>query len=180
MSTDTIIAIAGVVLILAVLYGFARKIKNKNFSGAEVTDALVTEVKKIVGKEINNVLKNAGITTDYEGFKDYVIRALLKKVREYFGKKGGTIDEITDAIDDDTVIDAINTVIEMSGIEDEIKKTYDDLVNARLKEIDESDSEVEAENNKIETEDLSLYEDYENDGSLVDESEPEDIKVDEE
>jgi len=178
MSTDSIIAIAAVALIAAIIYGFVRKIKNNGFNSTEVTDALVLEVKKIVGREIHNVLQNAGIATDYEGFKDYIIRALLKKVREYFDKKGGAIDEITDALDDDSIIDAINVVIEMSGIEDEIKQKYDDLINARLKEIEESDSEVEAENNKIETEDLSLYEEEDN-KSPIDESEPE-VKVDEE
>ena len=173
---EIIIAVAGVVIIGAVIFGFVRKFKNGTASSI-VTDTLVDEMKKIVGNEIAGVLHNAGISADYESFKDYVIKSLLKKAREYFDEKGGTIDEVTDAIDDDSIIYAINAVIEMSGMENEIKDAYDQLVNARLKEIDESEEEVEVENNKIETEDLSQYEETD---ESEEESEPEDIKVDEE
>lgn len=175
MQEDIIIAGAAIVVIAAIIIGFVRKFKNGT-AGEMITDTLVDEVKNVVGREIADVLHNAGITTDYESFKDYVIKTLLKKARDYFDKKGGTIDEVTDAISDESIIDAINMAIDMSGMEDEIKDAYDQLVNARLQEIDESADEVEAENEKIENEDLSQYEEIE---APEEESEPE-IKVDEE
>lgn len=177
MYDDIIIAVAGVAIIAAVIVGFIRKFRDGTAANI-VTDTLVDEVKDIVGREIADVLHNAGLAADYESFKDYVIHTLLKKARDYFDEKGGKIDDLTDAISDDSIIDAINMVIDMSGIEGEIKEAYDQLVNTRLQEINDSEEEVEAENNKIETEDLSQYE--ETDKSEIEDSEPEEIKVDEE
>lgn len=179
INSDSIVGVAAIILICAVIYGFIRKAKSGN-ANSMISDVLVDEVKGIVMKEISGVLSNAGLATDYYAFKDYVIRSLLKKVRKYFDDKGGKIDEITDAISDESVIDAINLIIEMSDIEDEIKASYDKLINARLSEIDKYESEVEEENNRIETESLDQYEDEEASELMVDDSEPVVIKADEE
>ena len=179
IDTDIIVAVAGTIIIVAVIYGFIRKAKTNGISSIQ-GDVLLDEVKKIVGREISNVLHNAGLAADYDAFKEYVIKQLLKKARKYFDEKGGTIDEITDAISDEDIIDAINAIIDMSDIEDEIKSAYDGLINARLKEIEDSDAEVEAENNKIETEDISQYETEEESDTSIEEPAPDEIKVDEE
>ena len=178
IDTEFIVAVSGIILIAAVIYGFIRKVKRYGVSSIQV-DALLNEVGGIISNELSGILNKEGITADYESFKDYVIKQLLKKARKYFDEKGGTIDEITDAISDEDIIDAINAVIDIADIEVEIKKVYDNLVYARLKEIEDSDAEVEAENNKIETEDLSQYTEEESD-TVEEELESDDIKVDEE
>ena len=140
IDTEFIVAVGGIILIAAVIYGFICKVKKYGVSSIQV-DALLNEVGGIISNELSGILNKAGITADYESFKDYVIKQLLKKARKYFDEKGGTIDEITDAISDEDIIDAINVIIDMADIEVEIKKVYDNLVYARLKEIEDSDVE---------------------------------------
>ena len=107
---------------------------------------------------------NAGLEETYEAFKNQVVYAMLDKVREYIDKQGGLIDTITDAIDDDTIIEAIYQVIALSGMEDDIKKAYDTIITNRIKEMESYEEKVAAENAANEAADEDPVED---DGSPV-------------
>ena len=106
MSQDYIVIAAGIVFLALVVIGLIRRIR-KDGIGSVMDDAVVLKVKEIFVKEIGDVLVNAGLEETYEEFKNQVVYAMLDKVREYIDKQGGLIDTITDAIDDDTIIEAI-------------------------------------------------------------------------
>ena len=180
-NNDIIIAVAGIIFIVAVIAGFVRQIirhsKGEKDSDIDL-DSAADVVKDIIVTELANILHNAGITSDYETFKNYVLYELLDKVRKYIDEKGGLIDDVTDAISDDSIIECINQVIKMSGVENEIKSAYDQLVTDRLKEIEDSEKEEVEKNAILESESLSKYKDDE----IAEEEEPSDdeIQVDEE
>ena len=106
MSQDYIVIAAGIVFLALIVIGLIRRIR-KDGIGSVMDDAVVLKVKEIFVKEIGDVLVNAGLEETYEAFKNQVVYAMLDKVREYIDKQGGLIDTITDAIDDDTIIEAI-------------------------------------------------------------------------
>ena len=106
MSQDYIVIAAGIVFLALIVIGLIRRI-HKDGIGSVMDDAVVLKVKEIFVKEIGDVLVNAGLEETYEAFKNQVVYTMLDKVREYIDKQGGLIDTITDAIDDDTIIEAI-------------------------------------------------------------------------
>lgn len=180
-NNDIIIAVAGIIFIAAVIAGFVRQIirRSKGEKDSDIDlDSAADVVKGIIVTELANILHNAGITSDYETFKNYVLYELLDKVRKYIDEKGGLIDDVTDTISDDSIIECINQVIKMSGVENEIKSAYDQLVTDRLKEIEDSEKEEVEKNAILESESLSKYKDDE----IAEEEEPSDdeIQVDEE
>ena len=145
MSQDYIVIAAGIVFLALVVIGLIRRIR-KDGIGSVMDDAVVLKVKEIFVKEIGDVLVNAGLEETYEAFKNQVVYTMLDKVREYIDKQGGLIDTITDAIDDDTIIDAIYQAIALSGMEDDIKKAYDTIITNRIKEMESYEEKVAAEN----------------------------------
>ena len=145
MSQDYIVIAAGIVFLALVVIGLIRRIR-KDGIGSVMDDAVVLKVKEIFVKEIGDVLVNAGLEETYEAFKNQVVYAMLDKVREYIDKQGGLIDTITDAIDDDTIIEAIYQAIALSGMEDDIKKAYDTIITNRIKEMESYEEKVAAEN----------------------------------
>lgn len=145
MSQDYIVIAAGIVFLALVVIGLIRRI-SKDGIGSVMDDAVVLKVKEIFVKEIGDVLVNAGLEETYEAFKNQVVYTMLDKVREYIDKQGGLIDTITDAIDDDTIIEAIYQAIALSGMEDDIKKAYDTIITNRIKEMESYEEKVAAEN----------------------------------
>ena len=145
MSQDYIVIAAGIVFLALIVIGLIRRIR-KDGIGSVMDDAVVLKVKEIFVKEIGDVLVNAGLEETYEAFKNQVVYTMLGKVREYIGKQGGLIDTITDAIDDDTIIEAIYQAIALSGMEDDIKKAYDTIITNRIKEMESYEEKVAAEN----------------------------------
>ena len=145
MSQDYIVIAAGIVFLALIVIGLIRRIR-KDGIGSVMDDAVVLKVKEIFVKEIGDVLVNAGLEETYEAFKNQVVYAMLDKVREYIDKQGGLIDTITDAIDDDTIIEAIYQAIALSGMEDDIKKAYDTIITNRIKEMESYEEKVAAEN----------------------------------
>lgn len=145
MSQDYIVIAAGIVFLAPVVIGLIRRIR-KDGIGSVMDDAVVLKVKEIFVKEIGDVLVNAGLEETYEAFKNQVVYTMLDKVREYIDKQGGLIDTITDAIDDDTIIEAIYQAIALSGMEDDIKKAYDTIITNRIKEMESYEEKVAAEN----------------------------------
>ena len=145
MSQDYIVIAAGIVFLALIVIGLIRRIR-KDGIGSVMDDAVVLKVKEIFVKEIGDVLVNAGLEETYEAFKNQVVYAILDKVREYIDKQGGLIDTITDAIDDDTIIEAIYQAIALSGMEDDIKKAYDAIITNRIKEMESYEEKVAAEN----------------------------------
>ena len=145
MSQDYIVIAAGIVFLALVVIGLIRRIR-KDGIGSVMDDAVVLKVKEIFVKEIGDVLVNAGLEETYEAFKNQVVYSMLDKVREYIDKQGGLIDTITDAIDDDTIIEAIYQAIALSGMEDDIKKAYDTIITNRIKEMESYEEKVAAEN----------------------------------
>ena len=145
MSQDYIVIAAGIVFLALIVIGLIRRIR-KDGIGSVMDDAVVLKVKEIFVKEIGDVLVNAGLEETYEAFKNQVVYTMLDKVREYIDKQGGLIDTITDAIDDDTIIDAIYQAIALSGMEDDIKKAYDTIITNRIKEMESYEEKVAAEN----------------------------------
>ena len=145
MSQDYIVIAAGIVFLALVVIGLIRRIR-KDGIGSVMDDAVVLKVKEIFVKEIGDVLVNAGLEETYEAFKNQVVYTMLEKVREYIDKQGGLIDTITDAIDDDTIIEAIYQAIALSGMEDDIKKAYDTIITNRIKEMESYEEKVAAEN----------------------------------
>lgn len=145
MSQDYIVIAAGIVFLALIVIGLIRRIR-KDGIGSVMDDAVVLKVKEIFVKEIGDVLVNAGLEETYEAFKNQVIYTMLDKVREYIDKQGGLIDTITDAIDDDTIIEAIYQAIALSGMEDDIKKAYDTIITNRIKEMESYEEKVAAEN----------------------------------
>ena len=145
MSQDYIVIAAGIVFLALIVIGLIRRIR-KDGIGSVMDDAVVLKVKDIFVKEIGDVLVNAGLEETYEAFKNQVVYTILDKVREYIDKQGGLIDTITDAIDDDTIIEAIYQVIALSGMEDDIKKAYDTIITNRIKDMESYEEKVAAEN----------------------------------
>ena len=145
MSQDYIVIAAGIVFLALIVIGLIRRIR-KDGIGSVMDDAVVLKVKEIFVKEIGDVLVNAGLEETYEAFKNQVVYTMLDKVREYIDKQGGLIDTITDAIDDDTIIEAIYQAIALSGMEDDIKKAYDAIITNRIKEMESYEEKVAAEN----------------------------------
>ena len=145
MSQDYIVIAAGIVFLALIVIGLIRRIR-KDGIGSVMDDAVVLKVKEIFVKEIGDVLVNAGLEETYEAFKNQVVYTILDKVREYIDKQGGLIDTITDAIDDDTIIEAIYQAIALSGMEDDIKKAYDTIITNRIKEMESYEEKVAAEN----------------------------------
>ena len=145
MSQDYIVIAAGIVFLALIVIGLIRRIR-KDGIGSVMDDAVVLKVKEIFVKEIGDVLVNAGLEETYEAFKNQVVYTMLDKVREYIDKQGGLIDTITDAIDDDTIIEAIYQAIALSGMEDDIKKAYDTIITNRIKEMESYEEKVAAEN----------------------------------
>ena len=145
MSQDYIVIAAGIVFLALAVIGLIRRIR-KDGIGSVMDDAVVLKVKEIFVKEIGDVLVNAGLEETYEAFKNQVVYTMLDKVREYIDKQGGLIDTITDAIDDDTIIEAIYQAIALSGMEDDIKKAYDTIITNRIKEMESYEEKVAAEN----------------------------------
>ena len=145
MSQDYIAIAAGIVFLALIVIGLIRRIR-KDGIGSVMDDAVVLKVKEIFVKEIGDVLVNAGLEETYEAFKNQVVYTILDKVREYIDKQGGLIDTITDAIDDDTIIEAIYQAIALSGMEDDIKKAYDAIITNRIKEMESYEEKVAAEN----------------------------------
>ena len=145
MSQDYIVIAAGIVFLALIVIGLIRRI-HKDGIGSVMDDAVVLKVKEIFVKEIGDVLVNAGLEETYEAFKNQVVYTILDKVREYIDKQGGLIDTITDAIDDDTIIEAIYQAIALSGMEDDIKKAYDTIITNRIKEMESYEEKVPAEN----------------------------------
>ena len=145
MSQDYIVIAAGIVFLALIVIGLIRRIR-KDGIGSVMDDAVVLKVKEIFVKEIGDVLVNAGLEETYEAFKNQVVYTILEKVREYIDKQGGLIDTITDAIDDDTIIEAIYQAIALSGMEDDIKKAYDTIITNRIKEMESYEEKVAAEN----------------------------------
>ena len=145
MSQDYIVIAAGIVFLALIVIGLIRRI-HKDGIGSVMDDAVVLKVKEIFVKEIGDVLVNAGLEETYEAFKNQVVYTILDKVREYIDKQGGLIDTITDAIDDDTIIEAIYQAIALSGMEDDIKKAYDTIITNRIKEMESYEEKVAAEN----------------------------------
>ena len=145
MSQDYIVIAAGIVFLALIVIGLIRRIR-KDGIGSVMDDAVVLKVKEIFIKEIGDVLVNAGLEETYEAFKNQVVYTILDKVREYIDKQGGLIDTITDAIDDDTIIEAIYQAIALSGMEDDIKKAYDTIITNRIKEMESYEEKVAAEN----------------------------------
>lgn len=145
MSQDYVVIAAGIVFLALIVIGLIRRIR-KDGIGSVMDDAVVLKVKEIFVKEIGDVLVNAGLEETYEAFKNQVVYTILDKVREYIDKQGGLIDTITDAIDDDTIIEAIYQAIALSGMEDDIKKAYDTIITNRIKEMESYEEKVAAEN----------------------------------
>ena len=145
MSQDYIVIAAGIVFLALVVIGLIRRIRKDGIESV-MDDAVVLKVKEIFVKEIGDVLVNAGLEETYEAFKNQVVYTILDKVREYIDKQGGLIDTITDAIDDDTIIEAIYQAIALSGMEDDIKKAYDAIITNRIKEMESYEEKVAAEN----------------------------------
>ena len=145
MSQDYIVIAAGIVFLALIVIGLIRRIR-KDGLGSVMDDAVVLKVKEIFVKEIGDVLVGAGLEETYEAFKNQVVYTMLEKVREYINKQGGLIDTITDAIDDDTIIEAIYQAIALSGMEDDIKKAYDTIITNRIKEMESYEEKVAAEN----------------------------------
>ena len=145
MNQDYIVIAAGIVFLALIVIGLIRRIRNDGI-GAVMDDAVVLKVKEIFLKEIGDVLVNAGLEDNYEAFKNQIVYTMLKKVREYIDKQGGLIDTVTDAISDDTIIDAIYQVIALSGMEADIKKAYDTIITNRIKEMESYEDKVAAEN----------------------------------
>lgn len=145
MSQDYIVIAAGIVFLALIVIGLIRRIR-KDGIGSVMDDAVVLKVKEIFIKEIGDILVNAGLEETYEAFKNQVVYTMLDKVREYIDKQGGLIDTITDAIDDDTIIEAIYQAIALSGMEDDIKKAYDTIITNRIKEMESYEEKVAAEN----------------------------------
>ena len=163
MSQDYIVIAAGIVFLALIVIGLIRRIR-KDGIGSVMDDAVVLKVKEIFVKEIGDVLVNAGLEETYEAFKNQVVYTMLDKVREYIDKQGGLIDTITDAIDDDTIIEAIYQAIALSGMEDDIKKAYDTIITNRIKEMESYEEKVAAENAANEAAEEDPVED---DGSSV-------------
>ena len=163
MSQDYIVIAAGIVFLALIVIGLIRRIR-KDGIGSVMDDAVVLKVKEIFVKEIGDVLVNAGLEETYEAFKNQVVYTMLDKVREYIDKQGGLIDTITDAIDDDTIIEAIYQAIALSGMEDDIKKAYDTIITNRIKEMESYEEKVAAENAANEAAEQDPVED---DGSPV-------------
>lgn len=145
MNQDYIVIAAGIVFLALIVVGLIRRIRNDGI-GAVMDDAVVLKVKEIFLKEIGDILVNAGLEDNYEAFKNQIVYTMLKKVREYIDKQGGLIDTVTDAISDDTIIDAIYQVIALSGMEADIKKAYDTIITNRIKEMESYEDKVAAEN----------------------------------
>ena len=145
MSQDYVVIAAGIVFLALIVIGLIRRIR-KDGIGSVMDDAVVLKVKEIFVKEIGDVLVNAGLEETYEAFKNQVVYTILDKVREYIDKQGGLIDTITDAIDDDTIIEAIYQAIALSGMEDDIKKAYDAIITNRIKEMESYEEKGAAEN----------------------------------
>ena len=158
MSQDYIVIAAGIVFLALIVIGLIRRIR-KDGIGSVMDDAVVLKVKEIFVKEIGDVLVNAGLEETYEAFKNQVVYTMLEKVREYIDKQGGLIDTITDAIDDDTIIEAIYQAIALSGMEDDIKKAYDAIITNRIKEMESYEEKVAAENAANEDEEEDTVED---------------------
>ena len=163
MSQDYVVIAAGIVFLALIVVGLIRRIR-KDGIGSVMDDAVVLKVKEIFIKEIGDVLVNAGLEETYEAFKNQVVYTMLSKVREYIDKQGGLIDTITDAIDDDTIIEAIYQAIALSGMEDDIKKAYDTIITNRIKEMESYEEKVAAENAANEAAEEDTVED---DGSTV-------------
>ena len=163
MSQDYIVIAAGIVFLALIVIGLIRRIR-KDGIGSVMDDAVVLKVKEIFIKEIGDVLVNAGLEETYEAFKNQVVYTMLNKVREYIDKQGGLIDTITDAIDDDTIIEAIYQAIALSGMEDDIKKAYDTIITSRIKDMESYEERVAAENAANEAAEEDPVED---DGSSV-------------
>lgn len=145
MSQDYIVIAAGIVFLALIVIGLIRRIRKDGIRSV-MDDAVVLKVKEIFIKEIGDVLVNAGLEETYEAFKNQVVYTMLSKVREYIDKQGGLIDTITDAIDDDTIIEAIYQAIALSGMEDDIKKAYDTIITNRIKDMESYEEKVAAEN----------------------------------
>ena len=143
MNATDIAMIAFCVLIAGVfIVGIVNKVRQNGVKSV-LDDEAVIVVKKIIVDCIGDVLRKVGVEGDYETYKEKVLREMLKRVREYIDEKGGLIDTITDEITDDEIIDLINEALQLSGMEDTVKKTFDALVKKRVEYI-ESDEDLAA------------------------------------
>lgn len=150
MSQDYVVIVCGIIFIALIVFGIINKIRKNGISSV-VDDAVVIKVKEIVIKELGDILINAGMEANYEAFKNQVVYTLLGKVRAYIDEKGGLVDTITDAISDDAIIEALYQAIALSGMEGQIEEAYNTLITNRIKEMDEYDEKVTAENAALES-----------------------------
>lgn len=144
MNATDIAMIAFCVLIAGVfIVGIVNKVRQNGVRSV-LDDEAVIVVKKILVDCIGDVLRKVGVEGDYETYKEKVLREMLKRVREYIDEKGGLIDTITDEITDDEIIDLINEALQLSGMEDNVKVTFDSLVKKRAEEIEKAEEEAAA------------------------------------
>lgn len=143
MNATDIAMIVFCVLIAGVfVVGIINKIRHNGIKSV-LDDESVIVVKKILVNCIGEVLSKVGIEGDYETYKEKVFREVLKHVREYIDEKGGLIDTITDEISDDQILELIDEALQLSGMEDTVKKAFDALVKKRVEDI-ESDEDLAA------------------------------------
>jgi Ran GTPase-activating protein (RanGAP) involved in mRNA processing and transport len=150
MDDSSVVLVVAVLVILFAIIELVKKVVSKKGKTNVVEEEVLNAIEKIVSKELGDVLLNAGIEDNYEAFKNQVVYSLLDVIRKYTDKKGGTLDAIADSITDDTIIDAIEMVIDVSGTEDKIKKAYDLIITDRMKEIENEEAKVVEENKALE------------------------------
>lgn len=151
MNQTDLFSIAGVVFIIAVLVGAAFKVHE---AGANKVmrdlGAMNPKIKDLAYKIIGETLKEAGFEDNYEAFENHVAYITADQIRVVLDNDESILKGITAAITDGMILDCIYSVIEVSGVRNDIKKAYDDLIAKRLKEMEKEDDKVEEENKQLE------------------------------
>lgn len=139
-ATDIAMIVFCILIVGVFVVGIVNKARTNGVKSIFDEESMII-VKKILVDCIGEILEKVGVTGTYDEYKEKVLKEVLKKVRAYIDEKGGLVDTITDEISDDQIIDLIDEALQLSGMEDDVKKTFDALVKKRVDEIEQGEDE---------------------------------------
>ena len=142
-ATDIAMIVFCILIVGVFVIGIVNKARTNGVKSIFDEESMII-VKKILVDCIGEVLEKVGVTGTYDEYKEKVLKEVLKKFRAYIDEKGGLVDTITDEISDDQIIDLIDEALQLSGMEDDVKRTFDALVKKRVDEIEQGEDEEAA------------------------------------